>query len=158
MIGSSMKGFTLLIAVVLAAIAVSITLALTNFGYKSLVLSGSSKDSQYAFYAADAALECALYHDSGNAPSDNIFRYSTSPGTASFTCPPVTTTISAAGTYGSGETKYSTEWFTIHSTRCARFTVYKTANSARVYAEGTNVACSDVANPRAITRAIRAIY
>lgn len=158
MTGSNLKGFTLLIAVVLASIAVSVTLALTNFGYKSLILSSSAKDSQYAFYAADAALECALFHDSGNAPVEGIFVYNTSASAQPFTCPPSNASISVTGSYASGEKKYSTAWFAIHDNRCARFTVYKTANSARVYAEGTNVTCADVSNPRAIVRAIKATY
>lgn len=61
--GKSAKGFTLLIAVILAAVILAIGLALLDIAYKQVLLSSAAKNSQYAFYAADAALECALYYD-----------------------------------------------------------------------------------------------
>lgn len=57
------RGFTLLIAVVLTSVLLAIGLALLDIAYKQIVLSSTAKQSQYAFYAADSALECALYAD-----------------------------------------------------------------------------------------------
>lgn len=66
---SNKKGFTLLIAVIFMAVVLSIGLALGSLGYKQEVLASSALESQVAFYAADAGLECALRADEqDNAP------------------------------------------------------------------------------------------
>lgn len=60
---SSNRGFTLLYSVLVASLLLSIGLAILNISIKEVMLSGSARDSQLAFYAADAGLECALYWD-----------------------------------------------------------------------------------------------
>jgi len=80
MIHSSQRGFTLLIAIILSTVALVMGLALADAAYKQVVLSSSAKQSQVAFYAADSALECALYYDQqfvafapgGSYPQGNI--------------------------------------------------------------------------------------
>ena len=57
------RGFALLVAVVFMSVMLSFGLALGSLSYKQQVLAGASVQSQYAFYAADAGLECALYED-----------------------------------------------------------------------------------------------
>lgn len=57
------RGFTLLIAVVLTTVLLSVGFALLDIAYKQIVLSSTARNSQYAFYAADSAMECALYWD-----------------------------------------------------------------------------------------------
>lgn len=74
------KGFTLLISIVLATVALSVALALIDVAYKQVVLAITVRQSQYAFYRADALIECALYYDQ----TQNAFSYDT-PAT-SITC------------------------------------------------------------------------
>lgn len=57
------RGFTLLIAIILSTVALVVGLALADVAYKQVVLSVTASQSQAAFYAADSALECALYYD-----------------------------------------------------------------------------------------------
>ena len=57
------KGFVILVAVLVSSMLISIGTFIAVMALKELQLSSSSKDSQKAFYAADSALECALYHD-----------------------------------------------------------------------------------------------
>ncbi len=57
------RGFTLLIAVVLTSVLLAVGIALLDIAYKQVILSTTAKQSQYAFYAADSAMECALYAD-----------------------------------------------------------------------------------------------
>ena len=57
------KGFALLIAVIFMSVMLTFGLALGALAYKQGVLSSSSVESQHAFYAADAGLECVLYYD-----------------------------------------------------------------------------------------------
>jgi hypothetical protein len=57
------RGFTLIIAVILSSVVVSVGLTLLEITYKQITLASSATQSQYAFYNADTTLECALYWD-----------------------------------------------------------------------------------------------
>lgn len=58
-----LRGITLLVAVILASVVLSVALSLLDITYKQVLLASSAKQSQYAFYNADSAMECALYWD-----------------------------------------------------------------------------------------------
>lgn len=60
---SRKKGFTLLIAVLVSSIFLSLASTIATITFKQIILSSIGKDSQRAFYAADAGMECALYWD-----------------------------------------------------------------------------------------------
>lgn len=72
-------GFVLLFAVLLVSVVLSISLVLFNITLRQLVLSTTSRDSQLAYYASYAGLDCALYweknfdllDDLPNTPKDN---------------------------------------------------------------------------------------
>lgn len=72
---------TLFIAVVVMGILLFLSFAVMNITLKGTIFSSSGRDSQYAFYAADAGLECAIYWDSRFDPSK--FATSTSGGAGS---------------------------------------------------------------------------
>lgn len=57
------KGFTLLYAVLISSIALTIGLGAFSLVYGELVLAGSARDAMIALYAADAGIECAAYWD-----------------------------------------------------------------------------------------------
>lgn len=57
------KGFVILIAVLVSTLVISIGAFIASIAIKELALSSSGRESQIAFYAADSALECALYQD-----------------------------------------------------------------------------------------------
>ncbi len=76
------RGFTLLIAVVLSSVIVSVSLALLDITYKQVTLASAAAQSQYAFYNADTALECALYWDQ----KANAFDYTTPMASSGITC------------------------------------------------------------------------
>jgi Tfp pilus assembly protein PilX len=59
----NLRGFTLLISLILTSVVLAVGVALIDIAVKQLQLSSSAKNSQYAFYNADSALECALYYD-----------------------------------------------------------------------------------------------
>jgi hypothetical protein len=74
------RGFTLLIAIILSTVTLTVGLALLDIAYKHIVLATTAKASEVAFYNADSALECALYYDQ----QQNFFDYSSglpAPGT-----------------------------------------------------------------------------
>ncbi len=57
------SGFTLFVALIVSSLLLSIGLSLSNIILKQLIFSGSGRESQIAFYAADSGAECALYWD-----------------------------------------------------------------------------------------------
>lgn len=55
------KGVTLLLAVLVSSIALSVGIGIFSLLFSEIQISGSAKDSVTAFYAADSGLECAIY-------------------------------------------------------------------------------------------------
>lgn len=64
-------GFTLFYSVLVSSLLLAIGLAILNITLKEFTLSSGARDSETAFYAADSALECALYWDN----TQRIFGY-----------------------------------------------------------------------------------
>ncbi len=60
---SRQRGFTLLLAALISSIVLAVGAAIFGIAQKQLTLSAIGRDSQFAFYAADTAAECALYWD-----------------------------------------------------------------------------------------------
>jgi hypothetical protein len=57
------SGFAMLFTVLVMTLILSMALGISNITFKQTVLSSLAKDSQIAFYQADAGIECALYYD-----------------------------------------------------------------------------------------------
>ncbi|MFZ2151798.1 MAG: pilus assembly PilX N-terminal domain-containing protein [Minisyncoccia bacterium] len=57
------KGFVLAFSLLISSIVLVLALGIFNILLKQIILTSSAKDSQIAFYAADAGAECALYWD-----------------------------------------------------------------------------------------------
>ena len=57
------RGFTILLAALVSAIVLAIGSSIFAIAQKQIILSSIGRDSQFAFYAADTAAECALYWD-----------------------------------------------------------------------------------------------
>jgi Tfp pilus assembly protein PilX len=155
---SRSRGFTLLIAVILTSVILSIGLALLDISYKQITLAATARQSQYAFYAADSGLECALFSDSAD-----IFDYSSeptgvSPGTpsGSFSCEGQA--VSYFGAAASGGTRTTT--FSIPCAgggTSADVTVIKSSTGVTgIYSNGYNTCV--VTNPRRIERGEEAHY
>lgn len=67
----SNKGFALLFSVLLSSLLLTIGLSIFSISLKELAISTASRQSVYAFYAADSGRECAKYWDTkmGNIPT-----------------------------------------------------------------------------------------
>ena len=59
----SSAGFTALYAILVASLALSLGLAVANIALKESLLSSTTRESQFAFYAANSGIECARYWD-----------------------------------------------------------------------------------------------
>lgn len=57
------KGFTLLFSILVSVLILSVGTSMISITLKQLILSGSGRESQFAFYAANTGIECALYWD-----------------------------------------------------------------------------------------------
>lgn len=139
------RGFALLISVIFMSVMLSFGLALASLGYKQQVLASSAIGSQYAFYAADAALECVLYADQ----QLNLFAYADyNNGSAkSMSCDGTSVSISQSPPANSQ--LISTARFSLDSNkRCADITIYKPSSNGTSYlfAQGYDVPCTTVAS------------
>lgn len=144
------KGFTLLIAVILSSVALSIGLALLDVAYKQVLLASAAKQSQNAFYNADAVLECALYYDQ----QQDAFNYTTP--NAALVCNSLAVTNYLSSQSGTTRT-------TSFTVPCAaggeqgRVTVYKSSSGGtQLFAQGYNTC--DTTNARRIERGLKVVY
>lgn len=64
------KGFALLFAVLVSSIVISIGATIISISIRQTLLSSTSRESQFAFYAANTGLECAFYWDNAVLPAD----------------------------------------------------------------------------------------
>jgi hypothetical protein len=176
-------GFALLIAIIFVSVVLALSTTLSSLGYKQQLLASTAARSQYAFYAADALLECALidgnkvalqdpysyqngpYIDDGSKPIPHCGSYNTHgswPLTECFNtgaCPNQRITkklfeIAFSNPNDTNETPNT-------GTLCAELTVYespnKPAGSTYMFAQGFDVPCSTVLSFRAGNTALRLV-
>jgi Tfp pilus assembly protein PilX len=160
------RGFALLIAVIFMSVMLTLGLALGSLGYKQEILASAAIESQYAFYAADAAIECTSYADQ----QQNIFAYTNYPGYVlngypSMSCDvaqSAITTVSYDSTVWVSHTQLSLD----NGTHCADVVIYKYSTpqdnvGTYLFAQGYDVPCTTVANPggaRYVSRGISTHY
>ena len=141
------RGFTVLFAVLISSILLSIGIAILDLTLKQFTLSSVSKDSQIAFYAADTGQECAMYWDHVNdqtgATSSSSFATSSAsvvsnpPSTMTCEGSLIDTATAGAGNYLLANSNNATTTFWIHyvggatsvSAPCASIVVSKTSNT-----------------------------
>lgn len=147
---SNVEGFTLFIAMVVMGTILLVATGIVNLALKQSLVSSSGRESQYAFYAADTGIECALYWDVQN-PS-GISAFSTSTG-SNITC--------TGSSFSVGGNPISTFSFTLTpDPYCATVTVTKTYIGSVLWttieSKGYNT-CS-ITSPRRVERAVRVKY
>ncbi|MDR3547760.1 MAG: hypothetical protein P4M11_05765 [Candidatus Pacebacteria bacterium] len=149
------RGFTLLVAVILTSVILSIGLALLDISLKQITLASSSRQSQYAFYNADSALECALYWD-----SIDTFDYNTEPSTGTLSCEGQSFNYTAsAGASGSRTTTFTIPCAgdSTSGDGSSDVTITKqSTNATHFYANGYNSCIA--ANPQRVERGEEAKY
>jgi hypothetical protein len=149
------RGFTLLYSVLIASILLSIGLAIFNITLKEFTLSSLGRESQFAFYAADTGIECALYWDTKNNAFDPAV-----PAPPPIDCNNAPRTIDTAGSGGSIFIRRFEIDFGTDGPHCAKIVVTKDTSSGftktTVESRGYNTCV--LTNPRRVERAIRATY
>lgn len=136
-------------------------LALGSLSYKQQVLASSAIQSQYAFYAADAGLECALRADQ----QDGLFAY-----VADLSAPAPSMTCDASAPLSATVLSHTASQWVIFNRfslddnkRCVDVTVYKPNGTGTTYlfSQGYDISCAAVAAPdgaRFVARGVSARY
>ncbi len=144
------RGFALLIAVIISSVALAIGAALAAIAYKQILLSSTATDSEYAFYAADSGIECALYWDQQSDAFDYAAPFAT------ITCGGSALTLTQVSKTAATSTM-SFHWVQESGAHCADVTVAKNTNgNAAFYSVGHNTC--DTSNPRLTERGMEAYY
>ena len=149
------RGFILSLAVLISAVVLSIGLSVYNIISKEIILASSGRESHFAFYAADTAVECALFWDVKQgifATSTDSLTYGQS-GTVDAKCDGVTILpISVVGDSSSAVSSFSFSG----AHYCASVTVSKSSSGTTIESRGYNTCV--LTNPTRMERAIRLSY
>jgi len=168
------RGMTLFIAVTIMGILLFISFAVVNITIKANLFATSGRDSQYAFYAADAGLECALYWDS----KYDAFSTSSHP-----LLPDNTVYCAGSGVAGTGQALYGTTTLgriglggdtnptsvfsflmtpSVTSSACSVVTVYKYYSGSplvlKTYIKSRGYNTCDMTNSRRMERGVEVTY
>ncbi len=159
---TSNRGFALLYTTLVSSLLLSLALSISVLVLKDIRLSSISRESQKAFYAADAAAECALYWDFRKG------RFATSTAvTSGVTCDNQDIAdsshelpgLDADGVPGIGGTALTKYRYEVDSKYCAVVFVYKNATAPKtvIEARGYNTKC-DAPSRIKLERAVRLQY
>ena len=152
------EGFTLLIAIIFVSVLLALALTLGSLGYKQEVIARTASDSQYAYYAADAALECALVEAYGEDSAGNPFAYTSHNSGLTFPCGGKAQPLFGGSDISYTATQRQTQWRldiqfanpVSHSGSthfCADVTVYApqdVSQATTVFSQGYSIPCSQV--------------
>ena len=143
---TSKKGITLLVALLVMNVLLAVGLSISNLSYKSLRLSSSGEDTQYAYYAAEAGFECAQYHDKNGAFSSGVTEVECNGDNRSVT-------ISTE----SGAAVYRFQLPFLNGTYCARLTIIKPDDESgpQTIIETRGYNTCDMSAPAIVERGIR---
>ncbi|MBX4200368.1 pilus assembly PilX N-terminal domain-containing protein [Candidatus Parcubacteria bacterium] len=154
------RGFTLFIAVIITAALTLVAMGIISIAVKEAVLTSSGRESQFAFYAADTAMECALYWDVKDSRGTSAFSTTTTEG---INCNrDLSKGNGNQGTVGGGSGVSNFPPLSGYITfkpdpYCAKLRVTKNDdNTTLIEAYGYNTC--DTANTRRVERAVRATY
>ncbi len=148
------RGFALFLAVVMMGTLLLIAAGVVNLAYRQSLISFAGRESQTAFYAADTAMECALYWDVYNPTGTTAF--ATSTGT-DINCNYTPSNVANHWVVGGSSVSVMGPMSFYPDLYCATVTVTKNANGTTlIESKGYNT-CS-ATNPRRVERAVRATY
>jgi hypothetical protein len=170
------RGFTLLLAALVASIVLALGSSIFTIAKKQVTLSSLGRDSQFAFYAADTAAECALYYD---VRFSSFATSSLSPAMQPIQCDGVvvTPTIQGVPTANSAVTFFRIQDSTVNPAKnglfwqdeagvrqvgnCADVTIYKnpTPPYTVIHADGYSTECNTISSSnRTLQRSIELQY
>jgi hypothetical protein len=157
------EGFTLLLASLIASILLTLALFMISIAQREVFLSTLVRESHYAFYAADAGAECALFWDfQGGFDVTNATHDASCSGTkvgdivAGESSGPTDRVLGGQGFGTPSHMEFE------QAGRCVMVTVTKTQvgsiTKTHIDSRGYNVRCSNEDNPRRLERAVQMTY
>ena len=150
------RGFTLLLAALVASIVLSLGSSIFLIAQKQVTLSSLGRDSQFAFYAADAAAECALYWDL------RFGVFSTSTPDEAPTCDNEALVVNGQGEEAPYTATFQLDFFTDSSIGyCGIVSVEKNTEHPNtvIHADGYSVPCNAIeTSARALQRSVELRY
>lgn len=167
------KGFVLLYALLVSSVILGVGASLVNIVTKQVILSTVGRDSQFAYYAADAGAKCAAFWNS--SPVNVFGLISEDQNGDPYIIPPDfgdglfggEEAVFCRGSYqnvsndlSSNDTimvsNFQVDFVSGSQRTCALVEVSKDANtgSVRIISNGYNTACDDTANDRRIERTV----
>jgi competence protein ComGC len=150
------KGFTLLLAVLVASILLAIGSAILNIALRQISLSTTGRDSHFSFYAADSGSECALYWDFKNASGTSAFL-----SNSTITCNNQAAINIVPVASSDANSQYLTSSFDINllpDPYCVSVTVVKNLTTATTSIDSRGYNTCDISDPRRTERALRVKY
>jgi hypothetical protein len=170
------RGFTLFVAMVVTSTLVVISMGIIAFAVRQSLITSAGRESQYAFYAADTAAECALHWDVVGVPdaAQGPDRYSAfSPQTAALqvrcnqdnvTVGPLSNSLNHWAANKTRPVGANYVFTTLSPIRflpnpyCASVTVYKYDSGATVIESKGYNTCTAVNSGRRVERSVRMTY
>lgn len=148
-------GFTVLFAVIVASLVLALGLGIVAITMKEVKLSGTGRDSQLAFYAADSGSECAEYYD----VIQSAFSTSTSASTIKCNGQDIPITFVSDGVSSTSSFKMYMEYSRqagLMTKPCADVAISKSISSTVIDSRGYNTC--DIGNLRRLERGYRVQY
>ena len=141
------KGFVILFTILISTIILMIGLGIFSIATRETVLSGTAREAQYAFYAADAGVECALYAQ--NLGINGPIAPGSNGGV--LTCGEIPVSVIGGGVYPGNPFIFNIVVDADQKT-CATVTIFDTTTSSGAYArrvisQGYNVCDSTTGKP-----------
>ena len=159
------RGVALLFTMLITSIIFSISIGVFNLIIGEIILSGTGRDSQLAFYAADAGVECVLYWDIQHPGLSQSAFATTTPTANTITNACAGATLVVGGwpsclpspCSSGGEEKSGASSFTLNFSNgsCVSVEVEKQPTQNVITAQGQNT-CSG--SNRTVQRGLKVVY
>lgn len=141
----------MLMSVLIASILLALGYEIYNLAVKDVTLSSSGRESQFAFFAADTGVECALWADTV------LDAFSTSSDLTELDCGIATSTLSRADVGDDYVTTFDMQTGAGSRTQCTTILVTRSQPKSTVIESYGYNTCT-LGDPQRLERAIRVTY
>ncbi len=145
------RAFTMLMSVLISGILLAIGYEIYNLAIKDVNLSSSGRESQFAFFAADTGIECALWADT------KLDAFATSSVITDLDCGTATSTLSRESVNDDYITTFDVTTGGGSRTQCTTIIVTRSQPKSTVIESFGHNTC-DLTNELRLERAIRVTY
>lgn len=145
------RGFTLLMSVLIASVLLALGYEIYNLAVKEVALSSSGRESQFAFFAADTGIECALWADT------TLDAFATSSDVLELDCGTATSTLSRAYSGSDYVTTFELITGAAPRTQCSNIVVTRREPKRTIIESFGHNNCI-LTDPLRLERAIRVTY